>query len=198
VTSNENWRRYLDAGAVVGQVTLARAEEIAKGLLAPDKEEREHARRNLDDLGRTGRLIGGQLIDLTRRELAKQTKTIGSFDDLVDRLAEVVGPPRRASDPAPTTVMQQPAANSDPVNPEAELNGKTPKKHKKVKADRNEPSAAESRSKTDKIAERAKKNKKNNNKRDKKNQKRTEHAAGGQEPGRVLSLAKPLDPQGRP
>jgi len=98
VTSNESWRRYLDATTAVGQVTLDRAQEIARGLLSDDEQTRTRARRDLEDLGRASRLFGGQLVALARDELGRQLKQVGSLDELFDRIADVLGGPVR--DPA--------------------------------------------------------------------------------------------------
>jgi hypothetical protein len=92
VTSNDSWRRYLEAGTALGQVTLGRAEEIAKGLLAPGDEEREAGRNDLDELTRFGRQMGEQFVDMARAEVSKQLEALGvdSLEELFDRLADLV------------------------------------------------------------------------------------------------------------
>jgi hypothetical protein len=92
VTTNENWRRYLEAGAAVGQVTLARAEGIAKGLFGPDDEERETAWHDLDELTRFGRQMGDQLIDMARAEMSRHLEAlgVGSLDQFLDRITDLV------------------------------------------------------------------------------------------------------------
>lgn len=226
MTSNESWRRYLDAGAAVGQVTLARAEEIARGLLAPEEATRERARRDLDNLGRTSRVVGGQLVELARHELTKQVKTIGSFDHLVDRIAEVLGQPRRPSGPDAATDVPEPAtgrnvlgstgaepegAASEIQQPSAEEPTRTAadlgsadelddKKHeKKQKAAKKKDSTV--------TKAKSKHNGKNKNKHNGKNKERNRDdskshrnrpAASAPASNRVLTLASPLDSPGRP
>jgi hypothetical protein len=193
VTSNERWRRYLDAGAAAGQKTLARAEDIAKGLLATDNEERERAWRDLDDLGRTGRQIGGQLIDLARREVAKHAKTPGSFDDLVDRIAEVLNPTRRGPQPHEETDPRE--ATVDPTTLAEDATGsnaKPPKKRHKAKAGSNEPAVAAGDTKEHQKHKTEKKHKKA-----KKKEKRPEHVVGGPEPSHV-ARATTVNSPGRP
>jgi hypothetical protein len=215
VTSNETWRRYLDVGAAVGQVTLARAEEIARGLLAPEEAARQSAWRDLDDLGRTSRVIGGQLVELARRELTEQVKTIGSFDELVDRIAEVLGQPRPPSGPEPaarhddvgsatgepqgaTSQIRQPTAEEVPpavddlYSPDAEHGKKHNKNQKKQKAAKNK----KKHSTLAKAKSEAKKNKKGKSTG---SEHRHNGAAASQATSsRVLTLAKPLDSLGRP
>ena len=110
MTTNDSWRRYLEAGAAVGQVTLARAEGIARGLFAPDDEERETAWRDLDELTRFGRLMGDQLIDMARAEMSRQLETLGagSLVQFLDRIADLVrsqpvDAPSRSAEPATMT-----------------------------------------------------------------------------------------------
>lgn len=93
MTTNDNWRRYLEAGTAVGQVTLARAEEIARGLLGPGEDERESAWHELDELTRFGRHMGEQLVDMARAEMFKQLETlgVGSIDHFFERIADLVG-----------------------------------------------------------------------------------------------------------
>ena len=93
VTTNDNWRRYLEAGTAVGQVTLARAEGIARGLLAAGGDERESAWHELDELTRFGRLMGEQLVDVARAEMLKQLETlgVGSLDQFLERIGDLVG-----------------------------------------------------------------------------------------------------------
>ncbi len=93
MTTNDNWRRYLEAGTAVGQATLARAEEIARGLLGPGEEEPESAWHELDELTRFGRHVGEQLVDMARAEMFKQLETlgVGSLDHLFARIADLVG-----------------------------------------------------------------------------------------------------------
>jgi hypothetical protein len=93
VTTNDSWRRYLEAGAAVGQLTVSRAEEIAKGLLAPGEEQRKTAWREFEDLTRFGRQMGEQLVEAARAELTKQLKTsgVGSFDQVWTRITDLIG-----------------------------------------------------------------------------------------------------------
>jgi hypothetical protein len=100
VTSNESWRRLLDAGAAVGQATLARANDIAKGLMAGEPAVREQARRDLDELGRAGRRLGEQVAETLRSGLVAQVAREARLDALVDLFEDLMArPARHGADP---------------------------------------------------------------------------------------------------
>jgi hypothetical protein len=99
VTTNESWRRFLDAGTAVGQVTLAKANEIAKGLMASEQETRERAWRDLDELGRSGRQLGEQLVDLAKSRLTRELGHLGSLEETLDWVADLVSVRTRRPEP---------------------------------------------------------------------------------------------------
>ncbi len=102
VTSNESWRKYLEAGAAVGQATAARAEDIARRLFEGDDAAREDAWRDLEQLTRFGRLMGEQLAEMARIELGRQLRTVGghSLDQFFDRITDLLGTRAPASQPS--------------------------------------------------------------------------------------------------
>ncbi|MGH8995117.1 MAG: hypothetical protein ACRDYB_03640 [Acidimicrobiales bacterium] len=89
MATDQSWRRFLDAGALIGQVSMARAEEISRGLFSDDEARRQESWRDLEELGRVGRKMGEQFVALARAELAKQLEGVGGFEQLVDRLADL-------------------------------------------------------------------------------------------------------------
>ncbi len=91
MTSNESWRRLLDVGAAVGQATLTRANEIARGLMDDEPEARQRALQDLDELGRAGRRLGQQLAEAVRDGLLERVaRESGSVEALLDLLDGVV------------------------------------------------------------------------------------------------------------
>ena len=110
MTTNESWRRYLEAGAAAGQETLARAEQIARGLMAPTEAQRRSARRDLAYLTRLGRRVGEQLADTARVGLSRQldTVSVGPIDEFLHRVADVVR--------SPTVDSAPPAEPGSPVD----------------------------------------------------------------------------------
>ncbi len=84
MSSSESWRRLLDAGAAVGEVTLTKANEIAKGLMADEAAARDQAWRDLDDLGRFGFKMGEQLADLARSQVRGRLRDLDALDQLID------------------------------------------------------------------------------------------------------------------
>lgn len=90
MSTNESWRRFLDAGTAVGAATLSRATEIAKGLMDTEPAARERARRDLDDLGRTGRQLAEQLAELAKARLSGPLGHTGSIEETLDWIADLV------------------------------------------------------------------------------------------------------------
>jgi hypothetical protein len=153
VTTNESWRKYLEAGAAVGQATAARAEDIAKRLFDPDEEERESAWRDLEQLTRFGRLMGEQLAEMARAEITRQVKSFGggSFEQIFERIAELLGAPDAPPAPEPpereavlearvVVVADEPVAAPKKPKSKKGAKGKTSasgngKKHKKKEKD---------------------------------------------------------------
>jgi hypothetical protein len=204
----------------MGQVTLGRAEEIAKGLLAPGDEEREAARNDLHELTRFGRQMGEQFVDMARAEVSKQLEALGvdSLEELFDRLADLVRsqpvdvPSHRAEsapDPAPPEHLEPVdgaggTGESKPEQNKPEQKQKAVKntKAEKTKAEKKDAKGAGSERQADKLHKKLKKpekhtkgeklNKNNKNKMEKDPPSRP--AAG---PNRVLTLARPPDSAGR-
>lgn len=69
MTSNGDWRRYVEAGAAVGQVAAARVEDITQRLLSSEDQDRQSAWQEIELLARFGLQMGEQLLDLARKEL---------------------------------------------------------------------------------------------------------------------------------
>jgi hypothetical protein len=109
VTTNDSWRRYLETGAAAGQATVARAQKLGRGLLAPSEAERKSAWRDLEDLTRQGRELGEQLVSVARVELTKQLETlpVESLEGFLHRVADLVRSPT-ASQPAQPSELALP------------------------------------------------------------------------------------------
>jgi len=72
MANNDGFRRYLEAGAVLGAVTRARAEEIVQDLVAGGDVQREQAQQWIDDLVERSRQASEDLLDLVRTEVNEQ------------------------------------------------------------------------------------------------------------------------------
>ena len=213
MTTNESWRRYLEAGAAVGQLTLARAEEIARGLLAPGEEERSNAWDEFEELTRFGRLMGEQLVEVARAEVTKQLETfgVGSLDQLWARISDLVGSAgvdepdqstRTGAMHVPEDLIYRPAepevATADPGRATGDVEHKKhkPKNHQMDKRDnRDNKEKRDKRAKKDGNGTKGpqgKKSKKHKNEKEK--DRAGAHWASGT--NRVLSLAKPPDSAG--
>lgn len=89
MSSKEAWRRYLEMGATVGELTLARAEQIARDMTAEDQQSRERAWREVEQLTRFGLRIGEQLLEVAKERLSDELRTRSA--DTLERLADRVG-----------------------------------------------------------------------------------------------------------
>jgi len=186
----------------MGQLTLARAEGIARGLLAPGEEERSTAWAEFEELTRFGRLMGEQLVEVARTEVTKQLETfgVGSLDQLWGRISDLVGSAGvdASYQPAPNSAMKVPedliyrppeaqVASTHPGKAAPTADGEQPKakKHKKDKTNR---AKKDGKGKKGPEGKQSKKHKEETEEADK-------DAASGA--NRVLSLAKPPDSAGR-
>jgi hypothetical protein len=173
MATDESWKRFLDAGALIGQVSMARAEEISRGLFSDDEATRRESWRDLEEMGRVGRKMGEQFVTLARAELTKQLEGVGSFDQLVDRLSDLFGRGAQPGDEGPAPGDRKAVEDLlDGPAPERAA-AKTPKKGgaegKKIKAN-------------------AKKSK--GGKKSKKKEKASA-PAGGAEGAKLLTLTRP-------
>ncbi len=90
--SNDAFRKYVEAGAALGQVTRARAEELVRELLSAGGSSKGQAQEFLDDLLERSRRMGDSLLEVVRAEVASQLSALGvtSVDDLAQRVADIL------------------------------------------------------------------------------------------------------------
>ena len=88
---NDRYRRYLDAAAVLGQITRARAEELMKDLMGSGDDQRVQAQQWVDELVDRGRDAAGDLVDVVRAEVSKQLQGLGlDPEELARQAADVM------------------------------------------------------------------------------------------------------------
>lgn len=91
MAGNDRYRRYIEAAAVLGQISRARAEEIAKELMSGGDASREHAQQWIDDLIERSRKVTEDLIDVVRAEVTTQLAALGlDPDDLARHAADLL------------------------------------------------------------------------------------------------------------
>lgn len=114
-------------GATVGELTVARAEEIARGLTAEDHEVRERAWREVDQLTRFGLRMGEQFLDLAKDRVSAEVRTRSAdvLDRLLERLGDVLsaepeeGGSSWGHEPAPVGAAGRPAPLPEDLEPSA-------------------------------------------------------------------------------
>jgi polyhydroxyalkanoate synthesis regulator phasin len=92
MATNDGFRKYIEAGAVLGRVTRARAEELVQELVNAGELQRGQAGQWVDDLIDMGKKASEHLVDVVRREVKHQLASLGinSLDDLAQQVADVM------------------------------------------------------------------------------------------------------------
>ncbi len=92
MATNDGFRKYIEAGAVLGRITRARAEELVQELVNAGEVQRGQASQWVDDLIDLGRKTSEQLVEVVRREVGAQLAALGfnSVEDLAQQVADVL------------------------------------------------------------------------------------------------------------
>lgn len=101
----DNFRRYIDAGILLGQVTKARAEELVREMIDAGEVQRDQAQDWVEDVVDKSRKTTETLLTTVKSEVEAQLSLLGlgSLDDLAKRVADVLrdsGAPARRPVPA--------------------------------------------------------------------------------------------------
>ena len=109
MANNDPFRRYIDAGAALTQLTRARAEELVQELMKNGEVQRKEAQSKVDDLIERSRKSTESLLSLVHAEVSNQLSSlgIGSLDDLARQVASLLG--RGPSSPPTTAAKKAPA-----------------------------------------------------------------------------------------
>jgi polyhydroxyalkanoate synthesis regulator phasin len=93
MANNDPFRRYIDAGAALTQLTRARAEELVQELVKNGEIQRKEAQTKVDDLIERSRKSTEALLSLVHAEVSNQLSSlgIGSLDDLARQVASLLG-----------------------------------------------------------------------------------------------------------
>lgn len=103
MAANDGYRRYVEAAAVLGQITRARAEEIMREIMSGGDVSRAQAQEWVDDMVDRSRKATESIVDMIRSEVANQMTALGiDPEDLARQAADIL---RRSAD-AGRRVMQ--------------------------------------------------------------------------------------------
>jgi polyhydroxyalkanoate synthesis regulator phasin len=93
MANNDPFRRYIDAGAALTQLTRARAEELVQELVKNGEVQRKEAQSKVDDLIERSRKSTEALLSLVHAEVSNQLSSlgIGSLDDLARQVSALLG-----------------------------------------------------------------------------------------------------------
>lgn len=110
MAANEGYRRYIEAAAVLGQITRARAEEIVREMMSGSEVPRSQAQEWVDDLIERSRKATEGLLEMVRSEVANQMQAVGlDPDDLARQAADIL---RRSADAGRRAMKDASAAAS--------------------------------------------------------------------------------------
>jgi len=91
MASNDGFRKYVEAGAALGQITRARAEEIVRELVGAGQLQGTQAQEWVDDVVERSRKASEDLLDLVRTEVASQLTALGiDPEDLAKQAADLL------------------------------------------------------------------------------------------------------------
>ena len=91
MASNDGFRKYVEAGAALGQITRARAEEIVRELVGAGQLQGTQAQEWVDDLVERSRKASEDLLALVRTEVASQLTALGiDPEDLAKQAADLL------------------------------------------------------------------------------------------------------------
>ena len=71
------WKRYLDAGMEVTNLTRKRAEKIVKDFVKEGTIRSEHAQDRVEELLDRSRKASEHLVEVVRTEVVRQMETLG-------------------------------------------------------------------------------------------------------------------------
>jgi polyhydroxyalkanoate synthesis regulator phasin len=98
---SDGWRKYLEAGAVLSQVTRVRAEEIVRELVNAGDLQRGQAEDWIEDLVERSRRRTEDLLALVRHEVDVQLHHLGlNAEDLTAQAVEIIRAAMGASGPS--------------------------------------------------------------------------------------------------
>ena len=98
MTNDEGWRRYIEAGMALTQITRARAEELVRELVRNGEMERGRAQERVDELVRRSRERSEALLDMVRDEVQSQLRDLGmaTVEDVAARVADLIAAAAKA------------------------------------------------------------------------------------------------------
>jgi len=91
MANKDSFRKYVEAGTVLGQITRARAEEVVRDLVGAGEVQRGQAQDWIDDLVERSRRASEDLVKLVRTEVSSQLASLGiDADDLAKQVADIL------------------------------------------------------------------------------------------------------------
>jgi polyhydroxyalkanoate synthesis regulator phasin len=93
MAASDPWKRYLDAGMEVTNLTRKRAEKIVKDFVREGAIRSEQAQERVEELLDRSRKASEHLVEVVRTEVGRQMETLG----LVAPVKKAVAPVKKAA-----------------------------------------------------------------------------------------------------
>lgn len=77
MATKDPWKRYLDVGMELTNLTRERAEKIVRDFVKAGEVQREHAQQRVEDLLERSRKASSDLADTVRSEVTRQLTDLG-------------------------------------------------------------------------------------------------------------------------
>lgn len=103
---SEPWKRYLDAGMELTQVTRARAEKLVKDLVKAGAVQRHEAAEWVEDLVERSRKTTESVAETVRTEVQKQLENLGLVEPAKAAKATAKKAAKKSGDSAKTTAKK--------------------------------------------------------------------------------------------
>lgn len=110
MAGSDPWKRYLDAGMELTNLTRDRAEKIVKEFVKAGEVQREQAQARVDDLLERSRKVSTALADTVRVEVTRQLTELGLIN-----AKPADGPAAGTAKKASASAKKAPAAAKKPT-----------------------------------------------------------------------------------
>ncbi|HVA43771.1 MAG TPA: hypothetical protein VNF50_09820 [Acidimicrobiales bacterium] len=127
MAQSETFRRYLDTGLAIGQITRARAEEVVKDLVKAGEVQREQTQQWIDGLVDRSRKNTELLMALVAAEVRKQLEA-SPLTSRRGRTASSSRPAAAKKTPAKKTPAKKAPAKKAPAKKTSPAKGASAKK----------------------------------------------------------------------
>jgi polyhydroxyalkanoate synthesis regulator phasin len=112
MAASDPWKRYLDTGMELTNLTRERAEKIVKEFVKAGEVQREHAQQRVDDLLDRSRKVSSALAEAVRAEVTRQLTDLGLVKPAPAKKVEASSPKAASSAKKATSAAKKKPASA--------------------------------------------------------------------------------------